>query len=315
MQTASYKDDHVSAFSPASSTKVSNLVIKKVKHIIFGEVLYDCFPNGNKVAGGAPFNVAWGLRGLGHDATLLSAVGDDREGKSLRDLIRGWGLDDSGLQVDASYPTGKVIVSLFGGEAEYTIQKPCAWDCIEDASLEATDLLYHGSLALRSPFSGSSFEAIARRSGNAVRFFDINLRAPHYTLDQVKQWMHGADWVKLNLDELQEITGVDEIDINETKAILAQLKTDFEIGNLLLTGGKQGAVIYGDQGHVTMIPAPSPEKMIDTVGAGDGFTAMTLNGILKGYPLDRIVQMASDFAAKICQIQGATSQDPDFYQE
>lgn len=301
--------------SSASSTKVFHSVIKRIKNIIFGEALYDCFPNGNEVAGGAPFNVAWGLHGFGHDATLLSAVGDDREGESLRDLIRGWGLDDSSLQVNASHSTGKVIVSLSGGEANYTIQKPCAWDFIDDVSLTASQLLYHGSLALRSPSSRSSFEAIAGRSGDAIRFFDINLRAPHYTLDQVKQWMRGADWVKLNLDELKEITGLTEIDMNSAKEILAQLKADFNIGNLLLTGGEQGAVIYGDQGYVAQVPAPSPGTIIDTVGAGDGFTSMTVNGILRGYSLDQIVRMASAFAAKICQIQGATTQDRNFYQE
>jgi fructokinase len=241
-------------------------------------------------------------------------VGNDVEGESLRGLIRNWNLDDSALQVDASHPTGEVTVSLSGGEAQYTIRKPCAWDFIDDAPLKASHLLYHGSLALRSPVSRNSFEAIAGRSEGAIRFFDINLRAPHYTLDQIKQWMHGADWVKLNLNELEEITGLTGITIDKTKEILAQLRTDFKIGNLLLTGGEQGAVIYGEQGHVSRVPAPSPSLMIDTVGAGDGFTAMTLSGILRNDSLDRIIHVASLFAAKVCQIQGATSQDPKFYQ-
>ena len=300
-------------FSATHFERVS--VIKKIKNIIFGEALYDCFPNGKKVAGGAPFNVAWGLSGFGHKVTLLSSVGNDREGESLRERILRWGLDDSGLQVNASHPTGKVIVSLSGGEAKYTIQKPCAWDFIDDASFSASELLYHGSLALRSPVSRSSFEAIVERSKGAIRFFDINLREPHYTLDHVKQWMHGASWVKLNLDELQELTGLSGITINDTREILAQLKADFEIGNLLLTGGEHGAVIYGEQGYIAKIPAPSPSPMIDTVGAGDGFTAMTLNGILRSYSLDRIIQIASSFAAKVCEIQGATIQNPDFYKE
>ncbi len=277
-------------------------------------MLHDCFPNGNKVPGGAPFNVAWGLRGFGHDITLSSAVGDDREGESLRNLMRNWNLDDSGLQVNPSHPTGEVIVSLSGNEAKYTISKPCAWDFIEDTSLQASRLLYHGSLALRNNVSRASFEAIVARSKDAIRFFDVNLRAPHYTLDLVKQWMHGADWVKLNLDELEEITGLSDIDIGNAEEILAQMKADFNIGNLLLTSGEQGAVIHGTQGHVSKIPAPSPDPMVDTVGAGDGFTAMTLNGILRAYSLNNIIQTASSFAAKICQIQGATCQDPNFYQ-
>lgn len=293
--------------------RASISVIKRIKHIIFGEALYDCFPNGNKVPGGAPFNVAWGLRGMDHDVTLMSAVGNDPSGKSLRDLILSWKLDDSCLQIHPDYPTGEVLVSLSNGEARYTIAQPCAWDFISTSSLEASQLLYHGSLALRSPVSRSSLEDLAERSKDAIRFFDINLRTPHYQLNQVKQWMQGADWVKLNLDELKEVTGVSEINLDKTEEILAKLRTEFAIGTLLLTGGEQGAVIYGAQGTFSRIPAPSPSTMVDTVGAGDGFTAMTLNGILKGYKLDKIIQMASSFAAKICQIQGATSQDQNFY--
>lgn len=300
--------------SEIESKEVSIPVIRQIKYIIFGEALHDYFSDGNRVAGGAPFNVAWGLRGLGHDVNFVSAVGDDGPGESLHHLIRKWNLDDSCLQVDASNPTGKVTVSLSEGEASYIIHEPCAWDFIKDSLLEATNLLYHGSLALRSPVSRASFEAIAERSKNAIRFFDVNLRAPHYTLDQVKQWMRNADWLKLNLDELKEITGLPKIDINDTGEILAQLKADFKIDNVLLTGGEQGAVIHGDQGCASKIPAPSPGQLIDTVGAGDGFTAMTLHGILNNYSLDRIIEMASSFAAKICQIRGATSEDSNFYQ-
>ena len=101
--------------------------------------------------------------------------------------------------------------------------------------------------------------------------------------------MRGADWVKLNLDELKEITGLLEIDINDTEKILAQLRAEFKIGNLLLTGGEQGAVIHGMKGHFSKIPAPSPSPLIDTVGAGDGFTAMTINGILREYSLNKIL--------------------------
>ena len=218
------------------------------------------------------------------------------------------------MQVDAFHPTGKVTVSLSGGEASYTIQSPSAWDFIEDAQLEATHLLYHGSLALRNAVSRSSFETIAERSKKAIRFFDVNLRAPHYTIDEVKQWMRYADWVKLNLNELGKITGLPEIDISKASEILAQLKSDFKIDNVLLTGGEQGAVIHSAEGCVAKIPAPEPSPLVDTVGAGDGFTAMTLHGILNHYPLDRIIKMASSFAAKICKMQGATSKDLNFYQ-
>ncbi len=48
---------------------------------VFGEVLFDCFPNGKQVLGGAPFNVAWHLQALGDDPTFISQIGDDTLGK------------------------------------------------------------------------------------------------------------------------------------------------------------------------------------------------------------------------------------------
>ena len=300
--------------SEIKSAKVLVPVIKRIKYIVFGEVLYDCFPDGHQVAGGAPFNVAWGLRGLGHDVNFVSAIGDDDPGESLRNLVREWNLDDSCLQVNTLHPTGKVTVALSGGEATYTVHKSCAWDFIEDPLMEATHLLYHGSLALRNPVSRANFEALEKRSKDAIRFFDVNLRTPHYKLDQIKKWMRKTHWLKLNLDELEEITGLSGLDISNSEEILTQLKSDFEIDNILLTAGERGAVIHGSREYVSKIPSPSPHKLIDTVGAGDGFTAMTLHGILNNYSLDQIVEMASSFASKICQMQGATSKDPNFYQ-
>lgn len=289
------------------------IVIKEKEYIIFGEVLYDCFPNGDKVPGGAPFNIAWGLRGFGYSPTLVSAVGNDNDGTELLEQIRSWGLDDSELQIDTAHQTGSVSVSLSDEEARYEIDAPRAWDFIRDNSLKAGHLLYHGSLALRSPASYETFTSLLKRSADAIRFFDVNLRPPHYTLESVKDLMRGVEWLKLNLDELQEITGRSEIKMENAAEVLEQLQADFGIGNILLTGGSQGAIIRGADELVAKIPAPSPGSVIDTVGAGDGFTVVTLRGILKGLPLKQIVDEASTFAAKICQMRGAISPDPEFY--
>ena len=57
---------------------------------IFGEVLFDCFPDGSRVLGGAPFNVAWHLQALGLEPLFLSRVGRDAAGREIRTAMGEW---------------------------------------------------------------------------------------------------------------------------------------------------------------------------------------------------------------------------------
>ena len=57
---------------------------------IFGEVLFDCFEDGSRVLGGAPFNVAWHLQAFGCKPLLISRVGDDPMGKLIRETMLQW---------------------------------------------------------------------------------------------------------------------------------------------------------------------------------------------------------------------------------
>jgi len=56
--------------------------------LIFGEVLFDCFPDGSAVLGGAPFNVAWHLHGMGLAPLMITAVGDDEHGKLVLEKMK-----------------------------------------------------------------------------------------------------------------------------------------------------------------------------------------------------------------------------------
>jgi fructokinase len=126
--------------------------------LVFGEVLFDEFPDGTRVLGGAPFNVAWHLKGLGVDPRIVSAVGDDTAGREVLERMEAWGLDASGIQVDTEHPTGRVLVTTGPGDNRFEIPLGQAWDAIdrrqaERAVRETPPLLYHGTLALRSDAS------------------------------------------------------------------------------------------------------------------------------------------------------------------
>ena len=69
-----------------------------------GEVLWDVYPDGRKVAGGAPFNFAFHCHQLGHSAVIVSRVGDDELGRELRERVRELGLSDEFIQTDRGHP-------------------------------------------------------------------------------------------------------------------------------------------------------------------------------------------------------------------
>ena len=152
---------------------------------IFGEVLFDHFPDGTRVLGGAPFNVAWHLQAFGRRPRFISRVGRDPEGEAVREAMSAWGMDTAGLQTDPRRPTGRVGVRFDDGEPGYDIVHPCAYDAIDEPPQDSVGcaLLYHGSLALRDAVSRQSAQALMTGKPETV-FVDVNLRAPWWRRDR-----------------------------------------------------------------------------------------------------------------------------------
>lgn len=294
-------------------SRVASRTVQTVPVLLFGEVLFDCFPDGRRALGGAPFNVAWGLQGFGRAPHLVSAVGEDADGRAVRDRMAAWGLRTDGVQTDSAHATGEVQIELKDGEPRYDICMPRAWDYIGDDGFVAAEVLCHGLLALRNETSRQTLEAIRSRSPGAIRFFDINLRPPYDSRERLLEWMQGADWLKLNLDELATVQGEAAIPFARCETHLDRLRAEHGLGTVLLTAGAEGLLIQGDYGHGRCIPAPPVAHLVDTMGAGDSISAVAIDGILRGLPAQTIVETAGRFASKICGLNGAVSEDKEFY--
>ena len=274
---------------------------------IYGEVLFDHFPDGSRVLGGAPFNVAWHLQAFGQAPRLISRVGSDPEGALVRAAMRDWGLSSSGLQTDAVHPTGQVAVSFQDGEPSYNIVPDCAYDHIEEVSLPECDLLYHGTLAARSPTSADTLRQL-RTSHPRLVFVDVNLRSPWWREALTKEFLQGADWVKLNSDELALLTGT-----TASSETARDFLHHYQLQGLLVTLGAKGADVFlADDQRLTVAPSPDIE-LVDTVGAGDAFTAVMLLGLQNDWPMPLALERAQQFAAAIVGRRGATVSEPDFY--
>ena len=99
--------------------------------MVFGEVLFDRFPDGNVVLGGAPFNVARHLQAFGREPLMISRVGNDALGRNIRQAMEDWSMTLRGLQLDSQHPTGTVDVSFHADEPSYDIVDQRAYDFID----------------------------------------------------------------------------------------------------------------------------------------------------------------------------------------
>lgn len=280
--------------------------------VVFGEVLFDRFNSGEEVLGGAPFNVAWHLQAFGDKPKLISRIGQEAAGEQVRERMAQWGMASQYIQSDVLYPTGRVDVNIIDKEPHYDIVSDMAYDFIEpidDQGIAANSILYHGSLALRQPQSKHAFDLLCQRTDLAI-FVDVNLRTPWWQKDEIAHYLHQARWAKLNHDELA-IIGFENPDIGQAAM---QLLTHFTLEQVIITQGAAGALVCTKQGRIVRVKPPNVSQFVDTVGAGDAFTARYIHGLLADEAISDMLDAAQKFAIKIIGLRGATPADLVFYQ-
>lgn len=246
--------------------------------VCFGEVLWDVLPHG-RFLGGAPLNVAYHLARLGVSPRIVSAVGADALGRETRSAIEAAGLSCDALGEVAELSTGTVAVTLRDGHASYRIEEPVAWDRIRvrPKEGEATPrVLVHGTLALRSEINRAALGAwMATRP--CWRVCDLNLRRPHDALGALAPYVHGAQVLKVNEEELARVAGAvgcRSVDVAERAAAVAE---HWSCVAVCVTLGEAGALVW-QAGRVFRAAAP-PVVVRDTIGAGDAFTAALVAGL------------------------------------
>ncbi len=280
--------------------------------LIFGEVLYDHFPDDSYVLGGAPFNVAWHLQAFGARPLFISRVGDDDLGAKIRGAMQDWGMDTMGLQVDLAHPTGLVQVELERGDPTFTIVPDQAYDFIDASELPDLDkpsVLYHGSLALRNAASRKAHTRIKKKVSAPV-FVDVNLRDPWWEKANVLKMIKHATWVKLNEDEL----GLLAADAPDLLARTSAMQERCELESICVTRGVMGAIARTREGEFIEVQPARSAEVTDTVGAGDAFASVLLLGLVSGWPMRVSLTRAQAFSSALVGVRGATVCDRDFYE-
>jgi fructokinase len=278
-----------------------------------GEVLWDLLVTGPQL-GGAPANFAYHAHALGAHAQVITRVGKDDYGREIIRRFHEMGLPETTLQIDDTVPTGTAKVALSGdGLANFTIQENVAWDHIAvtpEALVAASEAhaICFGSLAQRSqPSRNTIQQLVAETSADALRVFDINLRQQFYSRGLIEESLQLANVLKLNDDELPtlaEMFGLTDL----PKHQIEWLAHTFSLRLVALTRGANGSLLYQkDNNEVRWSDCPSrPVKVVDTVGAGDSFTAAMVLGLLRKKDLDEINTIANEVARYVCSQPGAT---------
>lgn len=282
-----------------------------MKPLIFGEVLFDHFPDGSRVLGGAPFNVAWNLQAFGTEPLLISRVGNDPLGRQIRKQMECWGMNTSALQLDSAHPTGTVEVTIAEGEPSFDIINERAYDYIDyDAlpPLPKNALLYHGTLALRNRVSADTLLHLTGQY-QSPRFIDINLREPWWNREGVLEQLFSASWAKLNHAELQALSEGDSPLLVQAE----QLQKSMKLELLVITHGAKGALARTSDGELFDIAPAGVASVIDTVGAGDAFSSIMILGLLLGWEIPLMLKRAQAFASAVVGLRGATTDNKNFY--
>ena len=303
----------------APRTDSSDFSDEGVRHITaIGEVLWDVFPTGPRF-GGAPANFACSCAGLVGDravVSMVSAVGIDELGERAITTLR-----DKNVRTDAidrlSNPTGQVLVALDDtGTASYRFAADTAWDYLawndglEKLAAE-TDVVCFGTLGQRSDVSYATIQRFVRSTKpNCLRVFDVNIRSPFYSESLIRQSLEIADVLKLNDEELPLLTKIYNLTGSgkSDAELLAELAAACDLQVVALTRGADGALILRD-GAVSDCLA-TPVDVVDTVGAGDAYTASMILGLLDGKTTDEINRRACEVAAFVCSQAGATPNMP-----
>jgi fructokinase len=277
--------------------------------LILGEVLWDIFERSMHL-GGAPLNFSAHLQRLGHEALLISTVGNDDLGEATLREMAALGLNSSFLQRTSCFETGTAYVKLGPGDrTRYVISRSAAYESVSVSDAEIQRLkalapawLYHGTLFPFHPQGKAVLDRLLASFAMCSKFYDLNLRQGFYSAELVTQLLTSADVVKLNEEELEtvhEFTGLP----TRPESFCREGAARYDWRAACVTLGSRGcAMLRGDEyfeaeGHII--------NVADTVGAGDAFAAGFMHGLICGWTVADTAAFANRLGALVASRHGA----------
>ncbi len=259
---------------------------------VIGEAIIDLVPGGQPrsyyaVPGGSPYNVAVGLARLGQRVSLMARLSDTAFGRLLRDHARAEGIDLAAAP-HAAEPATLAVVGLDDrAQASYDFYAAGTadwqWTTREiGAAPEGTAVLHFGSIASWTPPGDARILGLARavrERGGALVSYDPNVR-PGLLADlahgrrAVERAVRLAHLVKASADDVAWLYP------DQGPGGAAQRWLGLGATAVVITRGDEGADAYTPGGPALHRPARDV-AVVDTVGAGDSFTAGLIASLIR----------------------------------
>lgn len=272
-----------------------------MKAIVFGEIIWDVYPE-KKTLGGAPLNFAAHLAHLGDEAYLISAVGEDDLGRRAIAESQRHGIHTQFVQTN-SHPTGTCVVSLDQDRIpRYQVLADTAYDNIEDAdalvhAIDALhpDMLSFNTLGQRGEKSRRTLMRILEECTFSEIFCDINLRRDCFDVHTLSRCLSHATILKISEEESHFLYDLGLIENRDVALPYAVAEKYPQVKIVLYTLGAAGSMaLEAATGKLFASGLPPKVKVVSTVGAGDCYGATFCSSFMKGEGIPQAIRAATE---------------------
>ena len=279
-----------------------------VSFLGLGELLWDCFPD-RRLPGGAPANVAFHAQQLGLSAATVTRVGCDPLGDEICEFLKSQGLCLDLVQRDPAHGTGTVTVEAEPTGTKYTFKPDSAWDFLEPTptllgAMQSAKAVCFGTLAQRCPVSREAIHTcLTSTAPDCLIVYDVNLRPPFYEREWIERSLRCARIVKLNDDEVRVLSTMLGASQPDNCGFATWLIREYDLELVCVTRGSAGCLLVTEREVIDVQGVPV--QVVDTVGAGDAFTAALIQTRLSGWPIRRGAKFANRVGALVASRPGA----------
>ncbi|MFC0560378.1 sugar kinase [Halalkalibacter alkalisediminis] len=266
----------------------------------------------DRKVGGAELNVVIGCSRLGLETKWISRLGKDEFGRYIYNFVRGEGIDVTDVEFVEGYPTSvhfkEILEDGSGSTYYYRLNSPTT--TITENSLSVSQFegakLLHITGVFPALDKDKNIEVIkkaislAKEQGMLISC-DPNIRLKLWSKEDarmaLREFLPFVDILLTGLDEAELLFGTDQ------PAEMIQASKDLGISYVAIKQGDKGSIGYHN-GEFIESPPVKPKKVVDTVGAGDGFDAGFIYGVLQHWPLEKILRFASTIGSMVVSVSG-----------
>lgn len=262
---------------------------------------------------GADSNVAIGLSRLGFGVRWISRVGDDAFGRFIIRALAEEGIGGAGIHVDPARRTGVMFKSRMDDGSDpqtlyYRAGSAASVLSPEDLDADVIKSARHLHVTGISAALGPSAWALCEHAMKAMRAsggtvsFDPNLRPALWPdrdtmVDRINALAGLSDWLLIGVNEAEQLAGTRDTDA------IGDFYLDAGVRDVVIKRGRHGASLRSREDAIDL-PADSVRKVIDTVGAGDGFAVGYISARLDGQTPREALVRGNAFGARAVQHSG-----------